>query len=68
MRNTVILALALFLLLLANTSRALDVSAIEQAAGLKGTWFEAERVYKLSVPRDDVKVVVDGSTLPPFMG
>jgi hypothetical protein len=47
---------------------ALDTAAIESAAGVKGTWIEAEKVYKISVPRDDVKVVVDGNALPPFMG
>src|SRR3954447_5033936 len=47
---------------------ALDTAAIEKAAGAKGTWIESEKVYKLTFPRDDVKVSVDGSPLPPFMG
>jgi hypothetical protein len=29
---------------------------------------EKEGVYKVTFPRDDVKVVVDGWTMPPFMG
>lgn len=47
---------------------ALDIPAIEQAAGAKGKWIEEEKVYKLSFPRDDVKVTVNGTALPPFMG
>jgi hypothetical protein len=49
-------------------ARALDVGAIESASAAKGTWIESEKVYKLTFPRDDVKVVVDGQPLPPFMG
>ena len=67
MRHTLILA-SVLCLLIANRSRALDIAAIEQAAGAKGTWIESEKVYKLTFGRDDVKVVVDGSPLPPFMG
>ena len=29
---------------------------------------EKEGVYKVTIPRNDVKVVVDGWTMPPFMG
>jgi len=49
-------------------ARALDIGAIESASAAKGTWIESEKVYKLTFPRDDVKVIVDGSPLPPFMG
>src|SRR6059036_2606762 len=56
------------LLCVSSPLLALDTAAIEQAAGAKGTWIEAEKVYKLSFPRDDVKVTVDGDALPPFMG
>jgi hypothetical protein len=47
---------------------ALDTNRIEQVTGLKGTWSAAEGVYKISAPRNDVKVNVDGWTMPPFMG
>src|SRR5688500_10816974 len=47
---------------------ALDTAQIEAASGLKGTFNEAEGVFKLSVPRDDVKITVDGAPLSPFMG
>ena len=36
--------------------------------GLKGKLNEKEGVYKVTSPRADVKVVVDGWTMPPFMG
>src|SRR5215510_13232640 len=47
---------------------ALDTVKIDQLAGLKGKMNEKEGVYKVTFPRNDVKVVVDGWTMPPFMG
>ena len=47
---------------------ALDTTKIETATGLKGTLNEAEGVFKVSAPRSDVKVSVDGWQMPPFMG
>ncbi len=47
---------------------ALDTSAIDRITGLKGTWFEAEGVHKVSQPRNDLPISVDGWTMPPFMG
>src|SRR5438046_1718072 len=46
----------------------LDTARIDQLTGLKGKMNEKERAYKVTFPRDDVKVVVDGWTMPPFMG
>jgi hypothetical protein len=46
----------------------LDKARIDQITGLKGKMNEKERAYKVTFPRDDVKVVVDGWTMPPFMG
>ena len=46
----------------------LDSAKIEEAAGAKGTLNADEGVFKVSYPRADVKVGVDGATLPPFMG
>jgi hypothetical protein len=46
----------------------LDTAKIDQLTGLKGKMNEKEGVYKVTFPRDDVKVVVDGWTMPPFMG
>jgi hypothetical protein len=46
----------------------LDTNKIDQITGLKGTLNNAEGVFKVSAPRNDVKVNVDGWTMPPFMG
>src|SRR6266480_3478266 len=50
------------------SSAALDTAKIDQITGLKGKFNEKEGVYKVTFPRDDVKVVVDGWPMPPFMG
>lgn len=47
---------------------ALDPVKVEAATGIKPTANEAEEVLKVSAPRSDVKVSVDGWTMPPFMG
>jgi hypothetical protein len=47
---------------------ALDTAKIDQITGLKGKLNEKEGVYKVTFPRNDVKVAVDGWTMPPFMG
>ncbi|MBI3878562.1 MAG: DUF1259 domain-containing protein [Verrucomicrobia bacterium] len=47
---------------------ALDTAKIEQATGLKGAWNEAEGVFKVTAPRNDLPVSVDGWKMPPFMG
>ncbi len=46
----------------------LDTARIDQITGLKGKFNEKEGVYKVTFPRNDVKIVVDGWTMPPFMG
>ena len=46
----------------------LDNARIDQLTGLKGKFNEKEGVYKVTFPRNDVKIVVDGWTMPPFMG
>jgi hypothetical protein len=52
----------------AALAAALDTAKIGQLTGLKGKLNEKEGVYKVTFPRNDVKVVVDGWTMPPFMG
>src|SRR6266702_979716 len=47
---------------------ALDTAKIDELTGLKGKMNEKEGVYKVTFPRNDVKVAVDGWTIPPFMG
>ena len=46
----------------------LNTARIDELTGLKGKMNEKEGVYKVTFPRNNVKVVVDGWTMPPFMG
>jgi hypothetical protein len=52
----------------AALAAALDTAKIDQITGLKGKMNDKEGVYKVTFPRNDVKIVVDGWTMPPFMG
>src|SRR5947208_4005047 len=52
----------------ASVAAGLNTARIDELTGLKGKMNEKEGVYKVTFPRDDVKVVVDGWTMPPFMG
>ena len=62
-----------FALLLAATvsaaqSKKLDTAQIDELTGLKGKLNEQEGVYKVSLPRTDLKISVDKWQMPPFMG
>jgi hypothetical protein len=46
----------------------LDTTRIDELTGLKGKMNAKEGVYKVTLPRSDVKIAVDGWTMPPFMG
>jgi hypothetical protein len=46
----------------------LEPGKIDQITGLKGKLNEKEDVYKVTFPRNDVKVAVAGWQMPPFMG
>jgi len=46
----------------------LDTARIDELTGLKGKFNDKEGVYKVTFPRNDVKVVVDAWMMPPFMG
>jgi Domain of Unknown Function (DUF1259) len=46
----------------------LDTARIDELTGLKGKMNGKEGVYKVTFPRNDVKIIVDGWTMPPFMG
>jgi hypothetical protein len=52
----------------ASALAALDTAKIDSVTGLKGKLNHKEGVYKVTFPRDDVKIVIDGWTMPPFMG
>src|SRR5436309_11453296 len=55
-------------LIFGSLAAGLDTARIDELTGLKGKMNEKEGVYRVTFPRDDVKVVVDGWTMPPFMG
>lgn len=46
----------------------LDTAKIDALTGLKGKLNEKESVYKVTFPRADIPVTVDGWRMPPFMG
>jgi hypothetical protein len=52
----------------AQQQKAIDGPKIDAAIGGKGTWIEAEGVYKVTFPRTDVPIRVDGRRMEPFMG
>lgn len=49
-------------------AKQLDTARIEEITGLKGTFTDQEGVFKVTAPRADAKVAVDGWSMPPFMG
>jgi hypothetical protein len=65
MKTRIVLA---FALLLSTAAAELDRARIEQVTGLKGTWNPAEGVFKVTQPRNDLAITVDGWKMPPFMG
>src|SRR5438128_5893590 len=67
MKKLFILA-AIFAATSISALAALDTAKIDDLTGLKGKLNEKEGVYKITFPRSDVKVVVDGWKMPPFMG
>ncbi len=45
-----------------------DTGRIEQITGLQGSFDESETAFKVSTPRTDVDVTVDGCPMQPFRG
>jgi hypothetical protein len=68
MNTKVWFALSCAALALNSYAAGLDTNQIEQIIGAKGAFNKDEGVFKITVPRNDVKVSVDGWTMPPFMG
>ena len=66
--KTFFFAIAISFAVIASGTAGFDTPKIDQITGLKGKMNEKEGVYKVTFPRNDVKVVVDGWTMPPFMG
>ena len=67
-KNLVFRATILLGLISSALAADLNLARIDQITGLKGKFNEKEGVYKVTFPRNDVKIIVDGWTMPPFMG
>src|SRR5882757_7083787 len=52
----------------AGAAAPLDSARIEQLTGLAGAWNAPRTVFKVTAPRNDLPVTVDGWKMPPFMG
>src|SRR5438094_5917646 len=52
----------------ASVAADLNTARIDELTGLKGKMNEKEGVYRVTFPRTDVKVAVEGWTMPAFMG
>jgi hypothetical protein len=68
MKQIITTGLALIAFVYTSVAADLNTARIDELTGLKGKMNEKEGVYKVTFPRNDVKVVVDGWTMPPFMG
>jgi hypothetical protein len=63
-----VFAIGMLIAVFSASAADLDGAKIDQLTGLKGKLNEKEGVYRVTFPRGDVKVAVDGWTMPPFMG
>lgn len=54
--------------LLAGALTESQRAAIDQATGAKGVYTEAEDSYKVTIPRADIKVTVEGRQMASFLG
>ncbi|HEY0549262.1 MAG TPA: DUF1259 domain-containing protein [Verrucomicrobiae bacterium] len=68
MKMEILIATAISLMASIACGATLDTNRIEQITGLKGTWNAKEGVFKVSAPRSNVTVHVEGTLLFPFMG
>ncbi len=71
LRPIALLSAAVFLggsAALGGAELGFDPALIETITGLKGTRFDAEAVFKVTSPRKDLPVTVDGWKMPPFAG
>ncbi len=68
MKQILTIAIIFAAFIYASVAADLNTARIDELTGLKGKMNEKEGVYKVTFPRGDVKVVVDGWSMPPFMG
>ena len=64
----IILSAALCCTALGLACAALDTAKVDEITGLRGKLNQKEGVYRITFPRDDVKITVAGWRMPPFMG
>jgi hypothetical protein len=67
-RSPLLLIIAFALLAAPSLFAELNTARIDEITGLKGKLNEAEGVYRVTFPRADVPVTVEGWKMPPFMG
>ena len=53
---------------LGASAAELDTAKLEKVMGMKGVLNTNENVFKFTSARNDIKINVDGWTMPPFMG
>lgn len=46
----------------------LEIDKIEELTGLKGSFIEEEEVFKITVPREDLNVLINNVKIPPSAG
>ena len=68
MKQILTTGIGLTAFVLSSIAADLNTARIDELTGLKGKMNEKEGAYKVTFPRDDVKVAVGGWTMPPFMG
>jgi len=67
-KNLVFRTTILFGIISSAFGAGLDTARIDELTGLKGKMTQKEGVYRVTLPRTDLKIAVDGWTMPPFMG
>jgi hypothetical protein len=67
-RNLFVRAAILLGIISSAFAAELNTARIDELTGLKGKMNAKDGVYRVTFPRNDVKIVVDGWTMPPFMG
>src|SRR6185312_6107113 len=68
MKPKTFLALTCLLVAASLQAQTIDTAKIDAIIGIKGAMNTNENVFKVTSPRTDVKINVDGWTMPPFMG
>ena len=63
--RTIAIGLMMSIGLASGAELSIDTSALEKIPGAQGAWSADHKIYTLRIPRQDVKVIVDGAALPP---